>query len=426
MLTPEGYLPRVVDEQVERYLRVFGAVEVTGTKWCGKTWTSLAHGASVTRFDDENERSIAEDDPNLALLGDQPHVIDEWQRVPSVWDAVRTEVDRTRRARGGWILTGSTTPPEGKPAHSGAGRIGRIRMLPMTLAESGDSTAQVSLSGLFEGRFEPCRVEGDSRRLAELACRGGWPDAVEDDAESAQILVREYLRLFLSESVPRAGKDPGTAERLVLSIARNLGQSAKHDTYLRDVFGSDGKTPVDHKTLVSYLDLLKGQYLVNEVAGWVPSARSPKRFRSKPKRYFADPSIAVAALGLSPERLLSDWQTFGLVFENMAMRDLEVYARALPDVSSVPLRYYRDDAGLEVDAVIELAGGRWAAIELKMSESKVGEGVKSLKRLGKKLCANPAARVPSPEFMAVVTGMGEYARQVEPGIFSIPLRALGA
>lgn len=426
MLTPEGYLPRVVDKQVDRYLATFGAVEVTGTKWCGKTWTSLAHGASLTRLDDDNVRAMAEDDPRLALLGERPHVIDEWQRVPAIWDAVRSGVDERRGLRGAWILTGSTTPAEDRPVHSGAGRIGRIRMLPMTLSESGESTGEVSLAALFEGRFEPCRASIGSEDLANLVCRGGWPEAIEDSPDTAQTIVREYLRLFVSESVPRVGKNPRIAERLILSVARNLGQSVTHGVYLSDVFGADGRTPVDDKTLASYLDLLKGQFLVNEVPGWVPPARSPKRLRTKPKRYFADPSLAVAALGLSPSGLLADWQTFGLAFENLAMRDLEVYARALPDIGPEPIRYYRDDAGLEADAIVELSGGRWAAFEMKMSDARVDEAISSLKRLRNKLCSNPAARVREPEFMAVITGTGSFARMAEPGIYVIPLGVLGA
>ena len=223
-LTPEGYLPRVVDEQVERYLATFGAVEIAGTKWCGKTWTALSHGASVSYVDDDLD--LARADPSLMTLGERPHVIDEWQLAPRIWDAVRRGVDRSRGIRGGWILTGSSAPLARRgaeqPAHSGAGRIGRVRMHPMTLAESGDSTGAVSLAGLFRGEFEPCVAPDGTRELVDLACRGGWPEAVGMGVASAQTVAREYLRLFFTESAPAAGRDGEVTSRVVASLARNL------------------------------------------------------------------------------------------------------------------------------------------------------------------------------------------------------------
>lgn len=429
-MTPEGYLPRVVDGQVERYLATFGAVEIAGTKWCGKTWTALAHGASVSYVDDDLD--LARADPSLMTLGEQPHVIDEWQLAPRIWDAVRRGVDRSRGLRGGWILTGSSTPlarrDSERPAHSGAGRIGRIRMHPMTLAESGDSTGAVSLAGLFSGEFEPCVAPDDTRALVDLACRGGWPEAVGMDVASAQTVAREYLRLFFTESAPSAGKDGEVASRLVASLARNLGQAATYRTLIADMYGGedDPSSLISDDTLASYLAFLKRSYLVEEVPGWVPQARSRKRLATKPRRYLADPSLAAAQLGMGPDALLRDWQTFGLLFEAMCVRDLTVFARALPDVGFEPVRYYRDDSGLEADAVVELADGRWAAFEFKVSEDKIPAGVASLLRLRRKLCENPRARVREPEFMAVVTGVSRYARRTEEGVYVIPLRCLGA
>jgi predicted AAA+ superfamily ATPase len=293
----------------------------------------------------------------------------------------------------------------------------------MSLQESGDSEALISLAALFDGKFQPCKVDGDSQRLMDLACRGGWPEMIRDDVPTAQLLARNYLGLFYEQG-ERRGKSADLTERLVTSVARNLGQACTRKTYIRDMMGENGG--LDQDTLASYLDMLHQQYVINEVPGWVPPARSPKRLRVKPKRYLADPSLAVAALGMGPASLLHDWQTFGLVFENMAMRDLEVYTRALPDAGRVPLRYYRDDEGLEVDAIIELADGQWAGIEVKVSEDKVGEGVDNLRRLRGKLLRDSKARVRPPAFMAVVVGIGQYAREVEPGIYVVPLRALGA
>lgn len=429
-LTPEGYLPRVVDEQVERYLATFGAVEIAGTKWCGKTWTALSHGASVSYVDDDLD--LARADPSLMTLGERPHVIDEWQLAPRIWDAVRRGVDRSRGIRGGWILTGSSTPLARRgaeqPAHSGAGRIGRVRMHPMTLAESGDSTGAVSLAGLFRGEFEPCVAPDGTRELVDLACRGGWPEAVGMGVASAQTVAREYLRLFFTESAPAAGRDGEVTSRVVASLARNLGQAATYRTVIADMYGGedDPASLISEDTLASYLSFLRQSYLVEEVPGWVPQSRSRKRLATKPRRYLADPSLAAAQLGMGPEALLRDWQTFGLLFEAMCVRDLTVFARALPDVGFEPVRYYRDDSGLEADAVVELADGRWAAFEFKVSEDKVADGVASLLRLRRKLCENPRARVREPEFTAVVTGLSRYARRTEEGVYVVPLRCLGA
>lgn len=426
---PEGYMPRVADAQIERYLKAFGAVEIAGTKWCGKTWSALMQGASVSYVDENLD--LARADPSMMLIGDRPHVIDEWQRVPAIWDCVRHEVDRARGTRGAFILTGSSTPAtrqgEQGPAHSGAGRIGRVRMSPMSLFESGESTGQVSLEGLFAGEFTPCVAERDTLGLVEAACRGGWPEAVDMEVDAAQLIAREYVTAALGVSIPALGLDPDIARRLASSLARNLGQAATYKTIINDMFGAEENplSVIDEGRVRAYLDALKGMYIVEEVPGWAPPARDRKRFATKPKRYLADPSLACALLGMSPAALLADWQTFGLVFENMAVRDLSVYARALDLLDDVPIRYYRDDSGVEADAIVQLADGRWAAFEFKVSEDKVEKGVASLERMRRKVCENPRSQTRPPEFMAVITGVGEYAREVAEGIVAVPLRLLG-
>ena len=426
---PEGYMPRVADAQIERYLKAFGAVEIAGTKWCGKTWSALMQGASVSYVDENLD--LARADPSMMLIGDRPHVIDEWQRVPTIWDCVRHEVDRARGTRGTFILTGSSTPAtrqgEQGPAHSGAGRIGRVRMSPMSLFESGESTGQVSLEGLFAGEFTPCVAERDTLGLVEAACRGGWPEAVNMEVDAAQLIAREYVTAALGVSIPALGLDPDIARRLASSLARNLGQAATYKTIINDMFGAEENplSVIDEGRVRAYLDALKGMYIVEEVPGWAPPARDRKRFATKPKRYLADPSLACALLGMSPAALLADWQTFGLVFENMAVRDLSVYARALDLLDDVPVRYYRDDSGVEADAIVQLADGRWAAFEFKVSEDKVEKGVVSLERMRRKVCENPRSQTRPPEFMAVITGVGEYAREVAEGIVAVPIRLLG-
>ena len=426
---PEGYMPRVADAQIERYLKAFGAVEIAGTKWCGKTWSALMQGASVSYVDENLD--LARADPSMMLIGDRPHVIDEWQRVPAIWDCVRHEVDRARGTRGAFILTGSSTPAtrqgEQGPAHSGAGRIGRVRMSPMSLFESGESTGQVSLEGLFAGEFTPCVAERDTLGLVEAACRGGWPEAVDMEVDAAQLIAREYVTAALGVSIPALGLDPDIARRLASSLARNLGQAATYKTIINDMFGAEENplSVIDEGRVHAYLDALKGMYIVEEVPGWAPPARDRKRFATKPKRYLADPSLACALLGMSPAALLADWQTFGLVFENMAVRDLSVYARALDLLDDVPVRYYRDDSGVEADAIVQLVDGRWAAFEFKVSEDKVEKGVASLERMRRKVCENPRSQTRPPEFMAVITGVGEYAREVAEGIVAVPIRLLG-
>ena len=428
-IRPEGYRPRVVDAQIERWLHLFGAIEITGTRWCGKTWASLAHARSVTYVDRRTNLQIVRADPDYALAGEAPHVIDEWQRVPELWDVVRHAVDDASGEKGRWILTGSSTPSKEKTAHSGAGRIGRVRMHPMTLFESGGSSGAVSLARLFEGDFAPAATAADIRGLARLCVRGGWPELVGSDPGDAQVVIREYLAAIFEQSIPRMGGDQRVAERTALSIARNLGQASTLDTYARDVYARDaaGGTTNDEQQVVSrHLSLLERSFLVDAVAGWVPPSRSPKRMRTKPKRYMADPSLAVALLGLSEHTLLEDWQTFGLAFENLCIRDLDVYARALPDAGPHPLRYYRDDSGLEVDAIIELSDGRWAGLEIKLSPDKIDAAAASLLRMGRKLCGDAPARTRPPSFLAVITGTGEAAYRRADGVYVIPIRTLGA
>ena len=425
---PESYKPRIVDAQIEKYLTLFGAIEVSGTKWCGKTWSSLAHAESATYVDRGSNMQIVSTDPGYALVGEAPHLIDEWQRVSKIWDTVRHAVDELGGKKGAWILTGSSTPSKNEVSHSGAGRIGKIRMHTMTLAESGDSNAKVSLAGLFDGEFSPCQCDNGIEPLVQLIIRGGWPEEQNQKADDVQIVIREYLEAIFTQSIPSLGGNGQIAERLSLSLARNIGQSAKIQTLAKDVYAlstEDIVSEKERKDISDHLERLKQIYLVDEVPGWMPASRSPKRMRIKAKRYFADPSLPVALLGLSADALLQDWQTLGLVFENLVMRDLDVYARALDYAVANPLRYYHDDSGLEADAIIERANGSWAAIEIKLGFEKVDEAAANLLRVRKKVCANEKAKVPEPSFLAIITGMGEAAYKRSDGVYVIPIRSLG-
>ena len=431
-LKPDGYQARIADAQVGRLLDTFGAVEIAGPMWCGKTWTSLSFAASVSRIGRAAERSLAKADPSTALLGDQPHAIDEWQDVPEIWDEVRYRVDETRNHPGQFILTGSSEPQKERLHHSGAGRIATYRMSTMTLAEMGASSGTVSLAGLFDGNFTPVLAQQGLETYAGHICRGGWPALLETQADAwnasgGNSYVENYLDALFEVSLPRRGLDAGVGRRVAQSLARNVGQSAKYLTIAQDA-GIMAASDKEAAEIASrYVSELVRLYVVEEVPGWDAPIRSKSRLRVRPKRYFADPSIPATLLGASKDRIMKDGQLFGLLFESLAMHDLRVYASAVPGATRDSLRYYRDADGLEVDAIIELDDGRWAGIEIKLGENKVPEGIASLRRLQDKIARNPAARNPTPSFLAVLVGAGVAARQDrDSGVYVIPLTCLGA
>ena len=424
-LKPRGYMPRIVDGQLSHMLETFGAVEVAGTMWCGKTWTSLAYGESVTRIGLAGPRTTAEADPSMALLGARPHVIDEWQDVPAIWDEVRAAVDASGNAPGSFVLTGSSEPRKDRVHHSGAGRIAKLRMRTMTLSELGISSGAVSLAGLFEGRFEPQLVQQPLLPLAHVVCKGGWPALAGRDVGSAEYLDAYFDALF-GVSIPRKGLSGLESRRVALSLARNLGTAAKLATIATDAHLGEADSKSAANKAAAHIAALEELYVVEQVTGWDAPIRSKTRLRTKPKRYFADPSLAASLLQVTPERLLQDGQLFGLLFESLCMHDLSVYASALEGAQADPVHYYRDSDGLEVDAVIELRDGRWAAFEVKLGENQVESAAASLNRLARKVAANPAARNPAPEFLAVVVGAGEYARfDRELGVYVLPITCLG-
>ncbi len=254
------------------------------------------------------------------------------------------------------------------------------------------------------------------------------PEALALPVSDAQILIREYMRLTLTESVPRQGKDPDVARRLLDSLARNISQAVTFKTLRKDMYGTEENLDdfISERTVSGYTAMFENMFVIDPIKGWVPPARDPKRLQTKARRYFADPSIAAAMLGMSPAALIGDWQTFGFLFENLCIRDLLVYARSLLDIGIEPVRYYRDDSGLECDAIIELSDGRWGGIEIKSSEDKVPEASANLCRLKDKLLRNPSARTREPEFLAVLVGVGEFAYQRDDGVYVIPVGVLGA
>lgn len=420
---PLAYRPRLVDERLQRLLTTFGAVEIRGTKWCGKSWAALAFGESVIHLDDPNVKTLAAADPTLALQG-RPHVIDEWQEVPSTWDAARRAIDAAGE-RGLFILTGSSTPAKDAVTHSGAGRIARVDMSTMTLWERGLSTGAVSLSELFKGSFAPSACDTSLASLADAICCGGWPALIDTDAQMASEVVDQYLDAMFEVSVPRKGGTPDMARRIVTSLARNVATATTLQTIAQDAsLGDDAGAPAT-STVTAYLEMLEGMYVIESLHGWDEPVRAKSRLRTKPKRYFADPSIPAAALGMGPERILSDGQTFGLLFESLCIHDLRAYTACLPEAHSGSLRYYGDSDGLEVDAIIELRDGRWAALEIKLGETKVPDGIRNIERLRKKVTANPAARNPEPVFSAVITATLPFCRyDTEHDVYIFPITSL--
>ena len=354
----------------------------------------------------------------MALLGERPHLVDEWQDAPAIWDETRRLVDAEGGEPGLIVLTGSSTPGHGLVQHDGAGRIARLRMRPMTLFESGESTGAVSLRGLFEGQFVPGESKAGLPEVIAAMCRGGWPLLVSRGIKDGREYARQYLdATFDSDIVERKrGKSGQVARATALSLARNLAQAPTLSTIAADIGRAES-------TAVEYVDLLKGMYVIDAISGWDAPVRSKSRVRTKPKYYFCDPSLPVSLLGMTPARVLEDSQTLGLLFESLVMRDLGVYAEANPEAGSEPLRYYRDSDGLEVDAVLELADGRWAGIEVKLGEGKVDDGASSLLRLRNKVASNPAARNPEPAFMAVVTAAG-FAHMRSDGVYVVPITCL--
>ena len=425
-LTPPGYRPRLIESRLDSLMEAFGCVEINGPKWCGKTWTAMTRCASMTKLDDPSEREAAEMDPALALLGDAPHLVDEWQEVPEVWDAARRFVDSSGNKRGTLLLTGSTSLRKSerkKIRHSGTGRIARLTMRPMALSESGDSSARVSLRSLLEGNpLVPVRQETGLADVARWCCRGGWPANLALSDQAAAETASQYIQSVLDVNVIDEGRSPDVALALMRALALNESQAVTYKTLSKDM--TRGEQGPSEDTIAAYLELFDRLRLTEQLRGWEPPMRSKVRVRVKPKRYFCDPSLAAALLRATPERLLRDTQTLGMLFENLVLRDLQVFLSTYPGIGNDVL-YYRDEKGLEVDAIVE-CGDRWAGIEIKLSDTKADDGAKNLVALRDKVLANPAARNAEPAFLAVVVGRGNLAYTRDDGVMVIPAATLGA
>ncbi|GHV79903.1 ATPase [Spirochaetia bacterium] len=425
MLTEKGYKPRLIDPKTADLLTEFGAVAIEGPKWCGKTWTALNHGNSAFFIADPagnfRNREMARLDPSLILDGEPPLVIDEWQEVPGIWDAVRFTVDRDR-SKGRFILTGSATPPRESYVHSGVGRIARIRMRTMSLYESGESSGTVSLKSLFSGEATgPQKSSLTLDRIIGCILRGGWPVLAGSDRFSSEVPQQYLERIADSEvsSVDGIHRNRSKVMAALRSLARNNATLVSNKTLQKDIDADDHEeTGINRNTVSRYLTLLKTLYVLEEIPGWAPGLRSSKRLRVSPKRLLADPSLAAAAIGATPEKFKKDLNTLGFLFEGLCLRDILVYAESV----GASVYHYRDESDLEADVILELADGRWAALEIKLGAHQTDTAATNLLKLNKTMIKND---IPPAAFLAVINGLGGFSCRRDDGVYVVPIDCLG-
>lgn len=421
----KNYRKRIADDILKRKLEGKGAVLIEGPKWCGKTTTAEQLAASILYMDDPEKReqniTMSELNPQRLLKGAIPRLIDEWQLAPKLWDAIRFEVDH-RRELGQFVLTGSAVPVDTREiTHSGTGRFTWLTMRPMSLYESGDSTGEVSLKDLFDGASD---IDGDSNlsldRLAFLVCRGGWPQAVDMREEIALDQAVDYYDAVVRSDINRADnvqKNPERVRRLMRSYARNQGSQIPYTLLAQDIVAND-ETPISEETVASYVNALRKIFVVEDMPAWNPNLRSKTAIRSSDTRYYIDPSIAAAALGIGPGDLINDLKTFGFLFETLCVRDLRVFTDSL----NGGVYHYRDKDGQECDAVVHLRNGRYGLIEIKLGGDRlIEEGARSLKSMGAKIDTD---KMNAPSFLMVLTGIGDYAYRRHDGVYVIPIGCL--
>ena len=421
----KAYRRRIVDKILLDKLEAKGAVVIEGPKWCGKTTTALQVAKSVLRMDEPSKRDIniqiSEIDPSRLLNGKIPKLIDEWQIAPKIWDAVRYEVD-IRGEEGQFILTGSAVPIESKEiTHSGTGRFTWLTMRPMSLYESGESTGEVSLKELF---CNPDKITGinnlDIDRLAFVICRGGWPNSIDMKEKPALSQAIDYYDAVVRSDINRAdgiSKNPERVKRLMRSFARNQGGQVANTMFRDDIRANDTES-LSEDTIATYINALKKIYVIEDMPAWNPNLRSKTSIRTSDTRYFVDPSIATAGLGIFPQDLVNDLNTLGLLFETLCVRDLRVYA----DVLDGNVLHYRDKSGLECDTVIHLRNGKYGLAEIKLGGQRlIEEGAANLKSLAAKI---DTTKMPKPSFMMIVIGIGEFAYRREDGVYIVPIGCL--
>jgi len=417
-----NYLSRISDEKLKLFLRAKGAVLIEGPKWCGKTSSAEELAGSVLYMQDPDKaamnKATAQSKPSLLLEGETPRLLDEWQVAPELWNAVRFAVDK-RRAVGQFILTGSVIPNRTDDMHTGTGRIARMKMRTMSLYETGDSNGEISLEALFDGAVD---LDGKSNisveQYAFLINRGGWPAvAWQTDEKIALTVALDYVEAVANEDISKADgieKDPERVKALLRSISRNISCEAKITTLVNDLIENDES--LSHVTIDSYLRALNKIFVIEDLPAWSAKLRSKTAMRTTAKRHFTDPSIATAALRATPKRLLSDFNTFGLLFESLCIHDLRIYAESIDG----SVYHYRDKSGLEIDAIVQLGDGRWGAAEIKLGAGDVDKACNNLLKLKRVVDTD---KMNEPSFLMVLTGT-EYAFQMKNGIWIVPLGCL--
>ena len=418
------YYERLIEEQIALKLKTSGAVVVAGPKFCGKTTTCMLYQKSFVKLNTKQAIAMARMNPKAVLVGENPRLIDEWQKAPDIWNQVKDELDFNYEF-GKYILTGSSTPADKTEVHhSGAGRITPLKMRPMTLWESKESKGTVSLKDLFDGGENfPWDMNQDLtlEDVAFLLCRGGWPIAVLAPRDIALEITKNYYNgLFVfedSENERFRNKKPEVLRMILRSYARNISSEAAVSTIISDIRQSNERT-MDTKTYDDYMEALKDLYIIEDLEAWNPNIRSKTSIRSTPTRHFVDTSIACRSLGVSPGDLMRDLDSFGLFFEEFAVRDLSVYAGSMGGV----VKHYRDNAGLECDAVVHLEDGRWGGIEIKLGgDDLINDGAESLKKLRDKIVEKSDEKAPS--FLLVLTAVGGAYKR-EDGVFVAPINLL--
>ena len=420
----DGYKKRLIDAKVDRYLETFGAVCIEGPKWCGKTWTSEAHSQSEIFLGDPagnfQNRKLAEMSPEVVLDGAHPRMIDEWQEVPPLWDAVRYTVDKTGE-KGQFILTGSSTPNHKGVMHSGAGRIASLRMRPMSLFESGASSGQVSLSDLCHDRLNPIMTgEVDLKFLVDKIVRGGWPANQDISEDKAMLLGTEYLEAIVKDDAFRVDgikRDVHKMRLLLKSLARNESTTATIKKIKNDIKEKDAED-IDAETVSSYLNLYERLFLIDNQPPFSTKIRSFVRVKQGEKRHFSDPSLACAALKMTPDMLLGDLETLGFLFEALCERDLKIYA----DCFDASVYHYQDYNGKEIDAVIELNDGNWAAFEIKLGANQIDAAAKSLISIRDDIAKEEGGK--PPKVLGVICGLSNAAYKRPDGVYVVPITAL--
>ena len=420
----KNYKKRIVDAKLEKYLKLFGAVCIEGPKYCGKTWTGRYHAKSesllyVNTGESSNEVELAKISPKIILEGEKPKLIDEWQAATNLWDEIRYDVDRTG-LKGQYILTGSSTPQREGILHSGAGRFGKIYLRTMSLFESGDSSGDISLKDICEGKeISKATGEVDLKKLASLIIRGGWPGNLGYSSADSMKVVSEYIDLIINDDLYRLdgiNRDKHKVKLLLKSLARNESTTVTNSTIKKDIKDIDNED-IDIDTVSSYLNALDKLFLLDNDEPFSVNIRSSVRVKQAEKRHFADPSLACAVLNLTEEKMINDLNTFGFMFEAMVERDLKIYA----DSFDAKCYHYQDYLNREIDSVIELNDGNWCAFEIKLGVKEIDNAAKKLRNIKESIEKDGGQ---APSVLCVICGMSNAAYQRPDGVYVVPITAL--